>query len=70
MLQAPKTQRGVVLRQRDVLDLNILVAPLVEELDRSDLVGNLLRKHREGGGGDLNISVVRHIFCFWGSCVC
>ena len=49
------------VRERDVADLDVLVAPLVEELDAADLVGNLLGE--DGGAGDvldLNFAVGRH----------
>lgn len=36
------TTREESIRQRDVADLNILVAPLVEELDGANLVGDVL----------------------------
>ena len=33
------------VRERNVADLDVLVAPLVEELDAADLVGDLLGEH-------------------------
>jgi hypothetical protein len=50
------------LRQRDISDLDILVAPLVEELDATDFLGNLLWKDLVAADGlDLDFSVVRHV---------
>jgi len=51
----------VILRQRDIFDLNIVVAPLIEQLDAANLVGDLLGEHWEGGSGDLDFSAIRHI---------
>ena len=52
----------IVVRQGNVSNLNIFVAPLVEELDAADFVGNFFWKDRIGGTGvfDLNLSVIRH----------
>lgn len=52
---------GLRVRQRDILDLNILVAPLVEKLDASDLGGDLLGKDGESRLGDLDFTALRHV---------
>lgn len=48
------------VRQRDVSDLNVLVAPFVEELDVAHLGGDILGQHIVGAGFDLNFPV-RHV---------
>jgi hypothetical protein len=51
-----------VVSQRDVPDLNILVAPAVEQLDAADLSDDLLGKDLVAGDGlDLDFAVVRHV---------
>lgn len=48
-------------RQGDIPDLNILIAPLVEQLDATNLIGNLLRQ--DIGGrlcSDLGLAGFRH----------
>ena len=50
------------LRQGDVADLDVLIAPLVEELDAANLVGDLLGKNLVAGGLNLDFDFcVRHI---------
>lgn len=39
-------QAGAHSRQGDIPDLDILVAPLVEQLGRADLLGDILGQHR------------------------
>lgn len=58
----PIAAMGVSLRQRDISDLNILIAPLVEELDASNLIGDILWKDGVGLCDllDLGSLVVRH----------
>lgn len=53
---------GKHLRQGDVPDLNILVAPLVEQLDAAHLREGILGQHGEGRSRvlDLDFPVVRH----------
>lgn len=41
---------GGTVRQRDVPNFNILIAPLVKQLDAANLFGNLLGKHLVAGG--------------------
>lgn len=49
---------GDCLRERDVPDLNILVAPLVEQLDAANLLGHILGEDGVAGGAlDLNFAV-------------
>ena len=49
------------LRQRDVPDLNVLVAPAVEQLDAANLGDDILREDLVAGDGlDLDFAVVRH----------
>lgn len=51
----------VALRQGDVADLDILVGPLVEQLDAANLLDDVLGQDLVAGGGlDLDLSVVRH----------
>jgi hypothetical protein len=52
-------------RQRDIPNLDILVTPLVEQLDRSDLIGDFLGENAVGAIGrfDLDFAVVRHGGC-------
>lgn len=51
----------VALRQGDVADLNILVGPLVEELDAANLLDDVLGQDLVARDGlDLDLSVVRH----------
>ena len=56
----------VDLRQTDIPDLNILVAPLVEQLDAADLVCHLLGQDLVARGGVLHLDLagVRHGCCF------
>jgi len=42
----PLAQAGAHSRQGDIPDLDILVAPLVEQLGRADLLGDILGQHR------------------------
>lgn len=50
------------LRQGDVADLDILVGPLVEQLDAANLADDVLGQDLVARGGlDLDLSVVRHI---------
>lgn len=65
--QIGKIEPGVivtrrVLRQGDVTDLDILVGPLVEQLDAANLGDDVLGQDlvARGGGIDLDLSVVRH----------
>lgn len=52
---------GVSVRQRDIPDLDILVAPLVEQLDAANLVGDVLWQNWVALGAlDLDFAVVRH----------
>ncbi len=52
------------VREGDVPDLDIIVAPLVEQLDAADLVGDLLREDGIAGWAlDLDFAV-RHD-CDW-----
>jgi hypothetical protein len=56
-----QNKQWVSLRQRDIADLDILVAPLVEELDAANLGDNFLWQNLVARDGlDFNISVVRH----------
>lgn len=49
------------LRQGDVADLNILVGPLVEQLDAANLLDDVLGQDLVARDGlDLDLSVVRH----------
>lgn len=49
------------IRQGDVANLNILVCPLVEQLDGADLLGDILWENSKGDGGvDLDFAF-RHI---------
>lgn len=48
-------------RQGDITDLDIIVAPLVEQLNAALLGQNLLGKDWEGG--DLDVPVVGHVDC-------
>ena len=41
---------GGAVRQRDIPNFNILIAPLVEQLDAANLFGNLLGEHLVAGG--------------------
>lgn len=51
----------VALRQGDVADLNILVGPLVEQLDAANLLDDVLGQDLVARDGlDLDLSVVRH----------
>lgn len=56
---------GVDLRQRNIPNFDVLVAPFVEEFDAANLVGNIFGKDRIGGRGDLNFSAVGHDGQFW-----
>ena len=59
----------MVVRQRDVSDLDILVAPLVEELHGTDLRGDILGQ--DGGDGlalDFDFAF-RHVGWLWRRCV-
>lgn len=50
-----------VLRQGDVADLDILVGPLVEQLDAANLLDDVLGQDLVARDGlDLDLSVVRH----------
>lgn len=50
------------VRQRNIPNLNILVAPLVEELDAADFRGNIFGQHREPGRAiDLDFPAVGHV---------
>lgn len=50
------------LRQRDVADLDVLIAPLVEQLDAANLVGDLLGKNLVARGLNLDFDFgVRHV---------
>ena len=50
------------VRQGDVADLDIMIVPLVEELDVADLLDNVLGEHlSEGRVLDLDIAAVRHV---------
>lgn len=51
------------LREGDVTDLNIIVAPLVEKLDGANLVGNLLGEDLVGDGRNLDLDL-RHVVGF------
>lgn len=52
---------GVVLRQGDVADLDVLVGPLVEQLDTANLLDDVLGQDLVARDGlDLDLSVVRH----------
>lgn len=52
---------GGPLRQRDIPDLNVLVAPAVEQLDAANLGDDVLGKDLVAGDGlDLDFAVVRH----------
>lgn len=52
------------VRQRDVSDLDILVAPLVEQLDRADLCCHLLGQDLVAGDSfDFDISVGHAVDC-------
>lgn len=42
----PLARAGAHSRQGDIPDLDILVAPLVEQLGRADLLGDILGQHR------------------------
>lgn len=54
-------QQVVVLRQGDVADLDILVGPLVEQLDAANLLDDVLGQDLVARDGlDLDLSVVRH----------
>lgn len=60
-VQGRKFAGGVSLRQRDIPDLNVLVAPAVEQLDAANLGDDLLGKDLVAGDGlDLDFAVVRH----------
>lgn len=49
------------LRQGDVADLDILVGPLVEQLDAANLADDVLGQNLVARDGlDLDLSVVRH----------
>jgi len=50
-------QRRGVLRQRDIPDLDILVCPLVEELDAANLGGDILGEDLVAGRLDLNLDI-------------
>lgn len=51
------------VRQRNVSDLNIFVAPFVEELDGPDLSGDILGQDSvtRDGHFDFDLAVVRHL---------
>lgn len=52
---------GAVLRQGDVADLDILVGPLVEQLDAANLLDDVLGQDLDARDGlDLDFAVVRH----------
>lgn len=53
-------KKGAPLRQGDVADLDILVGPLVEQLDGADLRGHVLGEHRGLDGLNFDFTVVRH----------
>lgn len=53
-------QNGGAIRERDVPDLNVLVAPFVEQLDAANFVGDFLGEDRVAGGAlDFDFAV-RH----------
>lgn len=54
---------GVVVRQRDIPNLDIFVAPLVEQFDAANLVRNVLGKDLQTSVGafDFDFSVLRHV---------
>ena len=50
------------LRQGDITDLDVLVGPLVEQLDAANLGHDVLGQSLVAGDGlDLDLSVVRHV---------
>ena len=54
--------RRRALRQGDITDLDILVGPLVEQLDAANLGRDVLGQDLVAGDGlDLDLSVVRHV---------
>lgn len=52
-----------IVRQGNISDFDILVAPLVEQLYGANLGGNVLGEDGRGSGGnfDFDLAVVRHI---------
>ena len=54
--------RKLDARQRDIPNFNILITPLVEQLDRANLIGDFLGENAERAVGDvdLDFAVVRH----------
>lgn len=54
---------GAFVRQRDIPNLNILVGPLVEQLDAANFVGYILGQDLVAAVGrfDFDFSVVRHV---------
>jgi len=55
------SSRWESLRQRDVADFDVLIAPLVEQLDAANLLGDFLGKNLVAGDGfDFDVLVVRH----------
>jgi hypothetical protein len=56
-LSYPGGSGGEVLRQRDVSNLNIVVCPLVEELDASNLGSDILGEDLVSVLGNLNFDV-------------
>ena len=53
---------GESSRQRDIPNFHILVTPLIEQLDRSDLLGHLLGQDLVSVGGlHLDFAVIRHV---------
>ena len=54
----PLAQAGAHSRQGDIPDLDILVAPLVEQLGGANLLGDILGQHRVALGRlDLDFAV-------------
>ena len=51
----------VSLRQRNIPNFDIVVAPLVEQFGASNLIGNLPGQNRVIGLGDLDFSAVGHV---------
>jgi hypothetical protein len=57
---------GYDLRQGNVADFDILVRPLVEQLDAANLAGDVLGQNLVARDGlNFDISVVRHDCDFW-----
>ena len=52
-------------RQGNVPDLNVLIAPLVEQLDAANLVDDVLGQDRRYGLY-YNLAGIRHIHSVWG----